>query len=199
MIAGVLQMTRSDYRAAAVTDLYSMHRVFCDMFTPTKEKVDNEGLGVLFREIEGGPLARRYLFVADREPVHPGYGTFTVKPVPESLLSHDVYRFDVIVNPVRQDKVTEKRVPVIGREAIAEWFAGKSEKAWGFQVDPSSADVRWTRVERFTKKGNNVTLSRARITGLLRVTDREKFEHAFKHGIGRGKAFGCGLLQIVPV
>ena len=37
------------------------------------------------------------------------------------------------------------------------------------------------------------------LSGHLRVTDREKFIQTFFRGFGRGRAFGCGLLQIVPI
>lgn len=47
--------------------------------------------------------------------------------------------------------------------------------------------------------GRNVTLSKARIIGELAVTDRDRFIHSFTRGIGHGKAFGCGLLQIAPL
>jgi CRISPR system Cascade subunit CasE len=51
---------------------------------------------------------------------------------------------------------------------------------------------------QFNKKGNQVTLGSATLQGGLTVIDREKFKHSFCQGIGRGRAFGFGLLQIVP-
>ena len=52
---------------------------------------------------------------------------------------------------------------------------------------------------RFAKDGHDVSLKTSLIQGVLRVTDRERFKESFVKGIGRGRAFGCGLLQIVPV
>ena len=43
------------------------------------------------------------------------------------------------------------------------------------------------------------SLQKARITGICHVEDRELFKKAVLGGIGRGKAFGCGLLQVVPI
>lgn len=45
-------------------------------------------------------------------------------------------------------------------------------------------------------KGKKAGFSSVDFTGQLRVTDTEKFEQALFHGIGRSKAFGCGLLMI---
>jgi CRISPR system Cascade subunit CasE len=55
-------------------------------------------------------------------------------------------------------------------------------------------------VKRFTEKnGREITQGQARILGRLRVINKEKFVQSFKQGIGRGRSFGCGLLQIVPI
>jgi CRISPR system Cascade subunit CasE len=49
------------------------------------------------------------------------------------------------------------------------------------------------------KSENLITLQKAHIQGYLRVTDRQAFMTAFSRGVGRGRTFGCGLLQIVPI
>ncbi|MPN58153.1 hypothetical protein SDC9_205854 [bioreactor metagenome] len=36
-------------------------------------------------------------------------------------------------------------------------------------------------------------------TGVLEVVDRKSFIKSFCEGIGRGKAFGFGLLQLLPL
>ncbi|MNN97956.1 CRISPR associated protein [compost metagenome] len=49
------------------------------------------------------------------------------------------------------------------------------------------------------KQQNPVTLAQAHLQGQLSVTDREQFRNSFVQGIGRGRTFGCGLLQIAPL
>jgi len=44
-----------------------------------------------------------------------------------------------------------------------------------------------------------ITLVTAQFDGVLEVTDSERLRHALTHGIGHGKAFGCGLLTLAPV
>lgn len=51
----------------------------------------------------------------------------------------------------------------------------------------------------FRKGSATATIARATLTGALTVTDREAFVRAACQGIGRARAFGCGLLQIVPL
>jgi len=54
-------------------------------------------------------------------------------------------------------------------------------------------------VQTFKKDGQTVTHGSATLKGELLVTDREQFNQSFRQGIGRGRAFGFGLLQIVPL
>ena len=54
------------------------------------------------------------------------------------------------------------------------------------------------QVDRFSKGTGMATIARATLTGSLRVRERESFIRAACQGIGRARAFGCGLLQIVP-
>lgn len=46
--------------------------------------------------------------------------------------------------------------------------------------------------------GGTITLVRAQYDGVLRVIDSDALRHALVNGIGHGKAFGCGLLTLVP-
>jgi len=55
------------------------------------------------------------------------------------------------------------------------------------------------QTKQFTKKDNKVIQGRALITGVLSVQDRSLFRKSFQQGIGRGRAFGFGMLQIAPI
>lgn len=48
-------------------------------------------------------------------------------------------------------------------------------------------------------QGRRITLARAQYDGVLRVTDADALRRALICGIGHGKAFGCGLLTLVPL
>ncbi len=47
--------------------------------------------------------------------------------------------------------------------------------------------------------GPRVVLTTVEFRGVLRVTDREAFGVILRRGIGRGRAFGCGLLSLARV
>ena len=71
---------------------------------------------------------------------------------------------------------------------------------FAFDVDPQTLQIDSIEVQQFNdKEGRKITLGKAHIQGMLTVSDQQQFRNSFKNGIGKGRAFGCGLLQIVPV
>jgi len=49
------------------------------------------------------------------------------------------------------------------------------------------------------KQQRQVTIAQAHIQGVLSIADQTQFKRSFTQGIGRARAYGCGLLQIVPL
>jgi CRISPR system Cascade subunit CasE len=151
----------------------------------------------------GDVRSRQILLLADRAPsehAEGGYGEVRSKVIPIDFLDHARYRFKVTVNPTRRNNASGKLMPVKGREAIAEWFATRGPASWGFEVASEHLRIDSINVLQFKDKAQHpVTLAQAHVQGQLRVTDPEQFRKSFAHGIGRGRSFGCGLLQIVPL
>jgi CRISPR system Cascade subunit CasE len=59
--------------------------------------------------------------------------------------------------------------------------------------------VRDRQLERFRRGDQNVTLSSAVFEGQLLVKDAEAFRAVLTAGLGRAKAYGCGLMTVVPI
>lgn len=80
------------------------------------------------------------------------------------------------------------------------WLSSRAEAA-GFAVDEGMVRAEGYRQHRFKKpKGKHwVSISTIDFTGVLTVTDPDRFEQALYTGIGPAKSFGCGLLLIRPV
>jgi len=122
------------------------------------------------------------------------------KSVPAEFLQYKAYQFKVIVNPTRRDSASRKLVPVKGREAITDWFIERAQNSWGFGVMRSKLQINNIEVLSFKSKSQQkITMARAHVQGVLTVSSRKKFIESFRQGIGRGRAFGCGLLQITPL
>ncbi|MCG5500568.1 type I-E CRISPR-associated protein Cas6/Cse3/CasE [Ectothiorhodospira lacustris] len=206
LVAGMLYLDRQASKALRITDPYSLHRVVYSLYEDVRsaeEKGASQTSGILYADQGGDFHSRRILLLADRIPaacIDGQYGQVQSKPIAGSFLEHDRYRFRVIVNPTRRDSASRKLLPVKGREAIGDWFCERALESWGFRVSRKHLQVDRLDVLRFKNKQQNlVTLAQAHVQGQLEVTDRTQFHNSFARGIGRARAFGCGLLQIVPL
>jgi CRISPR system Cascade subunit CasE len=122
--------------------------------------------------------------------------TRIIKP---SFVQHTHYGFEIILNPSKRNKQTGKVEAIRKREEIALWAMERAPKSWGFDILPDHLQVTINPAVQLLKKEQTVTHNSAHLKGSLTVTDRTAFINSFLHGIGRGKTFGFGLLQIVPL
>jgi CRISPR system Cascade subunit CasE len=206
MIAAILRLDRAAVQALRITDPYSLHRVVYSLFPDVRDdaaKQSSTPSGILFVDKGGDARGRKVLILSDRSPQPEKlreWGNLESKPVPAGFLTHTRYRFEVVINPTRRDSASRKLVPVRQQQDIAEWFCQAAARSWGFAADPDSLTVSAADVLHFRGKGQQpVTIARAAVQGILTVTDVDLFQQSFKRGIGRGRAFGCGLLQLVPL
>jgi len=206
MIASVLHLDRPAVKALRITDAYSLHRVVYSLYEDVRDaeqKQASTASGILYADQGGDIRGRKILMLANREPmaaVEGQHGKVLSKLIPGNFLEHDQYRFKVIVNPTRRDSASRKLVAVRGREAVAQWFAERANNSWGFEVSPQQLQVDKIEVMQFKdKQKRNVTIGQAHVQGVMRITDKAQFSDSFTQGIGRARAYGCGLLQIVPV
>lgn len=206
LIVSVLYLDRKAVRKLKIDGPYALHRVVYSLFTDVRsaqEKKASKPSGFLYADLGGNYKSRKILLLSDRSPaqrVDGQYGEVQSKEIPAGFLQYDAYQFKVIVNPTRRDSVSRKLVPVKGREAISEWFMERAQNSWGFNAMRSKLQINNVEVLSFKSKfQRNITLAQAHVQGVLTVSDREKFIESFRKGVGRGRAFGCGLLQIAPL
>jgi len=195
MIASALTLSRHDCKALNITDAYGLHKAVYSLFP----EQPGQGRDFIYADKGGDWNCRRILLLSVRRPMTPEFGTIESKEVPDSFLRWDNYGFEVTVNPTLRNGPSRTTTPIKGRDNLHIWFMQKST-AWGFAVEPDSLYIRNTGVVSFVRD-NDITQTHGSATfvGKLTVTDREAFMHSFKHGIGRAKGFGFGLLQIVPL
>ena len=177
-----------------ITDTYSLHRVVYSLFDK-----DEPGR-ILYSDQKMRDNQRRVYVLSTKAPsdsTPEGYGTVNTTELSPSLLDHGTYKFQTTVNPVRSSK--GKRTPVKGASEICQWFTERGAD-WGFEVDADSIQLERHEVAQFNSKtGDPVTLGYATVSGVLSVKDKARFSQSFEQGLGKGKAFGCGLLQISPI
>lgn len=124
---------------------------------------------------------QRYAFRLAANPVHTVTGDDGVK----RRLAH--------VSVGHQLRWLEERAEAIG----VSFGVADSE---GTDPDPTSAvRVSFRETVRFRRGEQRVTLARTRFDGMLEVENAERLRTALISGIGRGKAYGCGLLTLAPL
>ena len=135
------------------------------------------------------------------EPVMVGEGAM-VKAVREydpPIVNNQRYRFRVRVNPVKR-LATPKgekggpRVPLIRQNEIRDWL---DRQITGATVESCTVDVQPVQVSR---KGRRLMHHQvARCDGVLSVVDTSLFREKIECGLGPAKAFGFGLISLVPI
>lgn len=206
LIASVLHLDRKAVQALKINDAYALHKAVYSLFADvrsTAEKQQSNPSGFLYADQGGDYKSRKILLLSNRQPqeqINGLYGEVQSKAISPEFLQHNQYRFKVVVNPTRRDSASRKLIPVKGRPAIADWFTARAEQSWGFKLQRPQLQIDSINVLQFKDKQQRaITLAQAQVQGVLVVTDQQQFIESFSQGIGRGRAFGCGLLQIVPI
>lgn len=113
-------------------------------------------------------------------------------------------QFRVTLNPViavRQDEEGQRGrvMPHVTYEQQMQFLRDRSEKN-GFQLK----EGEYTIIERgyvpFKKSGQrDIRLSKATYQGVLTVTDKSSFQKTLTQGFGKKKAYGFGMMTIIPL
>lgn len=153
----------------------------------------------------------RLLIVSPTQPVRPAWcpadeESWKTKPIPATYFTRSRYAFQLCANPTKKVKSRSdgslpkhgRRVPLGKREELVAWIKRKGEQG-GFSVDQNTLRTFSRGREYFKKNGQDGMHSAVEFQGVLTVTDPAKFHETFTRGIGSAKAFGFGLLVIVPV
>lgn len=120
------------------------------------------------------------------------------------MVDGSVYRFRLRANPTYSVMEGGKRGKVchhVTAEQQLNWLLERSEKC-GFSLGPEDglgAEIVQREIKRFPRNGRTVTLSVVTFEGILKVTDSELFKQAMVSGVGRAKAYGCGLLTTTSI
>lgn len=116
------------------------------------------------------------------------------------------WAFRLRANPVvrRRDSAGKTRTAPLTLQGQQEWLLARAERVGvGFAEDDAgfpSFRVADRKAESFTRvnaeHGRQVSIVTAQFDGVLEVTDPDRLRDALTSGIGRAKAYGCGLLTL---
>ncbi|MFI1176668.1 type I-E CRISPR-associated protein Cas6/Cse3/CasE [Streptomyces melanogenes] len=150
----------------------------------------------------------------------PGWQTYDYAPLLDRLDKGSTWNFRLTANPVHsvrnRDGVPTKRTAHLTPKHQLGWLLQRQD-ASGFRLVAKPADrqhtthgdtyqvvIRDQRHLDFGKRGpgtgrpNRVTLTTVTYDGRLEVTDPPALRRVLTQGIGKAKAYGCGLMTLAP-
>ncbi|MDR1158671.1 MAG: type I-E CRISPR-associated protein Cas6/Cse3/CasE [Oscillospiraceae bacterium] len=119
-------------------------------------------------------------------------------PVLTRIHEDDAMRFRLLANPVHRfiENGVKKIVAHQTPEHQRGWLRSKAQKC-GFSLQDGAFDAVSEGWKRFRKAdGSFVEIKTVAFEGVLTVTDATILRDALTDGIGRAKAYGCGLLTL---
>ncbi len=181
---------------------HDMHRSLMSMFPQAPDGSDSprQHFGVLWRiEPADSPTVLMQSSQApDFHQLPSGYASCQTKLIDDHLASLEAGQalaYRVVLNPIRISRRsgTEKRTVVPSKERPA-WWANLAPKA-GLRLH--EAPVLTGLHDRYLRRpGAGFPLYSVRVDGTAEIADPELLRAAAAEGIGRAKAWGCGLLTV---
>lgn len=202
----------------------AMHAAVMGAFPPGAATESADGR-VLWRLDEGDGTHTLYVVSPERPDLghvveQAGWETSPAKSADYGAFLNQLTRgqqwgFRLRANPVKSlrqgDGGRGKVIPHVTVAQQIEWLAGKSQ-GLGFDLADSSGedasenelsvtvtargDRHFRRADRDGSHYGAVTLRQAQFDGILTVADVAQLQRALIFGIGRGKAYGCGLMTL---
>lgn len=146
-------------------------------------RVEGDRIYLLAEQADGTQLTARL--------GRPSITSVDYAPLLDRLREGQSWGFAITVNPTTGHHGVHK--PITDPSEVTAWLVRRLSMA-GARVD----DVRIVgfRTLRFRKQGTDVVLHTADMQGTLKVTGPDSLRAAIVGGVGRGKAYGCGLLLL---
>lgn len=122
------------------------------------------------------------------------------EPLLNRTVAGTTWRFRLKANPVMSvpGKMNQRgKIKAITIAAHQRSWLERQGKNHGFMVAQDQFDAVRSEWHIFRNKGRVITILGVTFEGILTITDTELFQKTLKEGIGRGKAYGMGMLTVV--
>jgi len=189
-----------------ICNAYDWHQRVWQCF-PNQPAGQRDFLTRLDRQAKGF----RLLIVSLTPPTKPSWcplnnNCWQSQPIPDAYFTHHHYAFQLYANPTkkvpsqnpdRRPKKQGRRVPLDTPDDLLAWITRKGAQG-GFTVDQDTLHTALQGRQYFSGPGKRGLHYAVDFKGILTITDLRQFRKTLTHGIGSAKAFGFGLLVIVP-
>ncbi|MGW1177417.1 type I-E CRISPR-associated protein Cas6/Cse3/CasE [Kitasatospora sp. NPDC002543] len=192
---------------AGAVDLH--HRMMSLFPDHVAEEEPRRRLGVLFRT-ESTAGGDQILLQSGQRPeldrLPTGYGQAVTKPLTpllDALRPGLHIRYRIAANPIRRP--TRATRELYGLKAVVPLLGAAADDWWARQAEASGLNIGILHSSPLeAAKGNRrsdqrpVKHDRVLFEGTAVITDADRLRTRLTEGIGKGKAYGCGLLSIAP-
>lgn len=201
-LARVRMNTRSREVRHDLRNIGDLHRTVMSLFPDVPNDEARRSIGVLHRldVINERPALLVQASVRPNLDALPeGYGDTAIVsliPLVEILEAGRTVRYRIMVNATKRPKsgpMGGKRI-ALGAEATKMWWAERAPEA-GLVLANEPSLVSGT-LTGASSDGRHLTLRPWRIDGVASVVDVEKLTSTVREGVGRGRAYGCGMLSL---
>lgn len=207
---------RGELVKLAKNGAYASHQLLWRLFTAEEKR------NFLFRE-ELGPGGLPVFYVLSQTAPQVDSTVFTVDPklFQPKLIKGDLLAYKIRVNPTvtistgqsrgkRHDVLMHAKYQAKQRgvddgqslqpimiNAAQQWFADETRlQRWGVTLDALPDVESYTQHKAVGQDRRNVQFSSADLQGTLTVSEPDRFIETLVTGIGKAKAFGCGLMLV---
>lgn len=188
-----------------VRNLQAMHQSIMSMFPDISERQARQKLGVLWR-IE--PTKKPTLLIQSKITpqfcaLPDNYASTKTKNIDKHLSSlkpGSLIRYRTTLNPVRSSRTDGKKntQTVIPFSDQPDWWKARAERiGLVLEDDPILIGQPTNYVCRINGQPSKLPIYSTRVDGFASVRDAEVLRNALVNGVGRAKAWGCGLLTVI--
>ncbi|MDQ1029472.1 CRISPR system Cascade subunit CasE [Streptomyces umbrinus] len=190
----------------------NLHRRLMSLYPADAGSHSRARFGVLFR-IDDTPIGPHILLQSTHQPdltrLPDDYGTTQSRPLDtllDALKPGLTIHYRCAASPVRKPGATTRAlynlppvVPLTGAHAD-EWWTRQADTAGLKPLTLRSRPLDTVHATRTPAAGTpqHIRHARTRFDGSATVTDPDILRQKITEGIGRGKAYGCGLLSVAP-
>lgn len=199
-------ISQKDVYKHKIVNAGAYHKLIYSLFEchRTEEELKaSKSSEICWVELDESPFGKKFLVISEREIHEVPCVKISSKDIPDQLFDFEKYKFNIVVNPAYRERVEEgkrikgakgKLVVLNKPDDVQAWFIKKAP-LYGFEVQ----DLEVQSMSQKQIGGGKPNLQAAKLRGVLVVKDKERFKEVFKLGVGRGRAYGFGLLQITPL
>jgi len=180
----------------------SMHRRIMSLFPHTPSTQARQEFGALWRiePTDAPTLLLQSLVDPDFGSLPDGYASHEHKNIDVhlgSLTDGQIVRYRLTINPVRSSRFggrnTQTTIPFAEQP---EWWKTRSTKAGLVLLDPPALLGQPVMYLRRNGASSRLPICSTRIDGVAEIADADNLRNAIIGGVGRAKAWGCGLLTV---